>query len=161
MQERDKLVIGILVGVLVLVVVGGGWWFKKTRPVMVEVPAAEQGIGPGEVGYQEPKSKTAVGSKEVSRGIFEKVEGGKLYYTEGGVQTVIPLTSEVAIQCTGQELENIAEYDYNQVAKVRIVVPGEVADIVTADQPIVVLATKEGEVFRANTVAVAADKCGI
>ena len=161
MEGRDKIIIGTLIGVLVLIFVAGTWWLKKTKPSAVEAPVVQQQVKKGDIGYSEPETKTAVGTREVSGGTFEKLEAGKLFYTDGGVQTAIPVTDEVAIQCTNQNLVGIKEYDYNEVVKVKIVAPSEVGGIITAGQPIVVLAAKEGAEFKANTVAVAADKCGI
>ena len=74
--------------------------------------------------------------------------------------TVLPLTEEVSLQCTDQDLEGVTEYDFEQVTKIMVVGPGELNDKVAAGEPVVVLANLEGTEYKANTVAISAEGCG-
>ncbi|KKU99046.1 MAG: hypothetical protein UY33_C0038G0005 [Candidatus Amesbacteria bacterium GW2011_GWA1_48_9] len=163
-QIRDRVTIGVLVGGIFLVLAGGIWLLigdrKSPGGDRGKAEDVNAGLEKGDLGYQEPQTKVTVGSKAISRGTFMKAEGGKIYFTEEGVMTVLPLTEEVSLQCTDQDLEGVTEYDFEQVTKIMVVGPGELNDKVAAGEPVVVLANLEGTEYKANTVAISAEGCG-
>lgn len=160
-QEKDKITIGVLAGLIILVLIGGIWWMTERKNKRVVEPLPLETVGPkkGETGYKEPATKVAVGSKAVSGGTFEKAEAGKIYFRESGITTAMPLTDEVSIQCTTQDLAGVEEYDFNLVTKVKIVTPGELNAAVGAGESVVVLANYDGTQYKASTVAMDAAKC--
>lgn len=114
----------------------------------------------GDLDYQEPDTTVTIGTKEVSRGRFEKVEEGSIFYEEEGVLTQVPLTAdEVVLACTSQNLSSVNELDFDQVSVVNVVTPGEVGGQIPLNAPIVVFAQDVEGVFRAHTIAMSAAFC--
>ncbi len=159
MLGKDKLIIVVFAAVVVLVLGGGIWLLAGNKSAGRKILTETPGPAKGDVGFQEPQTKVAVGSKAVSSGTFVKVEGGKIYFTEEGVTTALPLTAEVSVQCTNQNLTGVDEYDFDQVTKINVVAPTELGSKIAVGEPVVVLANLEGAEYRGNTVAVSADKC--
>lgn len=152
--------------VLVLLALGLGGVFlyqgRTQRQVSVQPQPATAPQGPkkGEIGYEEPKTTVAIGTKEVSKGTFEKVEAGNIYFVSEGVTIQLPLTvGEVVLSCTNQDLAGATELDYDQVTSVHIMNPETIGGRIPAQEPVVVFAADVSGVLRAHTVAIAASSC--
>ena len=158
-----------MVGVIGVVLLGGVFTYlglrkpKSRAPTQVStrrVTTAPEGVEPGEEGFQEPETTVVIGSEEVSRGNFEKAEGGQLYYKKLGVLTALSLTEdEVVLACTNQDLNTAVELDYDQIVSIKTTTPAEIAGQIPTGEMIVVFATDIEGVFRAHTVALAASSC--
>jgi len=154
------LVIGL--GVVLLAGVG---YFLYTKSKSIATPAGKDVVDfgkakKGEVGYEEPNTKVTIGSKEVEKGTFEKVEAGKITFVNSGNTIELPLTiDEVIISCTDQELASATQLDYNQVVKVIPTTPDKIGDLIPPSEPIVVFSADVAGVLRAHTVAMASSAC--
>ncbi len=156
---------------LVVLAFGGLFLYFGNRGVGTQAPARltdaprtitrSDGIPQkGDLDYQEPDTTVTIGTKEVSRGRFEKVEGGSIFYEEEGVLTQVPLTAdEVVLACTNQNLSSANVLDFDQVSVVNVVTPGEVGGRIPLNAPIVVFAQDVEGVFRAHTIAMSAAFC--
>lgn len=153
----------VLASVVLIVVVGGLFFYftsqgqKDTQPAFT--PVQVTGTEKGDIDYQEPVDTVVIETKEVSRGNFDRAEGGNIYFGEGTL-TELPLTiDEVALTCTTQNLASAAELDYNLVTKVVRTTAAEIGALISSGELIVVFASDVNGVFRAHTVALSASSC--
>ncbi|KKQ83182.1 MAG: hypothetical protein UT06_C0026G0005 [Candidatus Woesebacteria bacterium GW2011_GWA1_38_8] len=99
-------------------------------------------------------------AQEVSKGNFQKVEGGLIYYEEAGTVSTLPLTvDEIAVNCTDQPLATATELDYTQIKKVQVYNSETIIGKIPENEPIVVFAAMVGDALTAHTVALATASC--
>ena len=166
MNKTNKLLI-IILGVLFLL--GLYLYLRQGRPESelkkVEIAPANQitqGAKQGELDYQEPQTKIEIGTQGVTKGTFEKVEAGNIFLREADTLTQFPLTNdEVAVSCTTQDLSSVTELDFNQVTKVKVTTPTDIAALIPLQEPVVVFAQVVEGVNTVHTVAMAASKCSL
>jgi hypothetical protein len=156
---------------LVVIIVAAGlfglYYYLNLGGITPNIPITERtglsvttGPQKGDIGYKEEDTTVVVGTKEISGGTFDRVEGGLIYFDSSGVATSLPLTTdEVAIQCTTQYLANAKELDFDQVTKVVISSPSELGAQIPAAEPVVIFASDVDGVLRAHTIALAAASC--
>lgn len=160
----------LMVAVLTVLVFGLFFVFGKrtkegvppetVRPTQRPLPDISGTPEKGEIGYQEPDTTVEVGTKEVSDGNFDRVEGGKIYFGGALTLTELPLTSEeVSVACTTQSLSGIKELDYDLITKINIFSPSEVGEKIPEGEPIVVFATVVDGVLKAHTIVIASTSC--
>lgn len=149
------LLLVLIVGVLAIFFLQNN---RKTSQVGEVVPTA--GPQRGDIGFVEPTTTVKIGSKEVSKGNFQKVEGGLIYYEEAGVVSTLPLTvDEIAVNCTDQPLATATELDYTQIKKVQVYNSETIVGKIPVNEPIVVFAALVEDVLTAHTVALATSSC--
>ena len=155
------LVVGISLGAIYFL-----FYLKDNNSTKVTenyVPQSKDFENPqesGDLGYEEPQTKVAIGTEGVSKGVYSKVEGGNIFFDSNGAMTQLPLTvDEVVLACTDQNLDNATELDYNQVTKVNIYTPDTLGVNIPDGQTIVVFASDVEGTLRAHTVALASTSC--
>jgi hypothetical protein len=145
---------------------------KKERETSITAEIEQREFVPDELaqkptGSPEGKSETGsvskvvVGSKEVSNGLFRKVENGILYYEiDETVYTTTLNETDVVLACTEQNLESVDTLDYDQISEVFVYSSSEISDKIQSDAPIVVFAEEmeDGE-FKVHTIALNASNC--
>ena len=167
MDKTNKLLIVIVFVLGVLFLLGLYLYISQGKPKselkkVEEAPTIGITEGPkqGELDYQEPQTKIEIGTQGVTKGTFEKVEAGNIFLREGDTLIQFPLTSdEVAVSCTTQDLSSATELDFNLVTKVKVATPTGVADLIPAQEQVVVFAQVVEGVNTVHTVAMDASKC--
>lgn len=102
------------------------------------------------------EEKFTIGTREVSRGDFKKVEEGNIYYGE----YLLPLTPEqIALVCTSQNLTTAEAVDYNLVTDVKALTPDTVMDNIRKGEQIAVFAEDIETVLTVHTIAVSSASC--
>ena len=166
MGKSIKLLIAVIIvaGVslsLLYLYLNKGTLFRRGEEV-VPTPAVAFPTNPqkGQFGYEEPQTKVMIGSQGVTKGTFEKVEGGNIFLREGNTLTSLPLTlEEVVLSCTKQDLAVALELDFDQVTKVEISTPTEIGSLIPANEPVVTFAQDVAGTLRVHTVAMDSSKC--
>lgn len=154
-----KVLIAVGVG---LALVGGIIFFLLWRSTskLEDQQLVDQPYEKGEVGYQEPQTKVATGTKEVSKGKFVKVEDGNIFFEEDGVLTQIMLSeNEVVLACTSQSLASVMELDYDLITSIKTLTPQQIGTQIPVDEAVVILGSGPGAFFRAHTVVVGTENC--
>ena len=133
---------------------------EENKPDGTQTLQISQEPQKGELNYQEPQSTVEIGTKEVTKGTFEKVENGNIFVREGDKLTQIALTvDEIAVSCTTQDLSSATELDFNQITKVNVATPANLATFIPAQETVVVFTQQVEGVNQAHTVALDASKC--
>jgi hypothetical protein len=153
---------GIIVLILVLVLIIGVAAIylllskNKAKTGNITTPNSQ-----GEdAGIAKPTTTVKIGTKEVSKGNFQKIEGNVIFYEDGGEVSSLPLTTdEIAINCTDQSLATAAELDYKQIKKVKVYNPKTIIGTIPDQEPIVVFASMIGDTFKAHTIAMKTSSC--
>ncbi len=114
----------------------------------------------GDIGYQEPVHTVSVGTEKISSGTFSKVEGGQIYYKTNTGETTLPMTDEVVLSCTSQNLEAVTELDFDKIVSIHPMTPGELGSNVPASEPMVAFAEYVEGILKVHTVAMSASSCG-
>ena len=127
---------------------------EENKPDGTQTLQISQEPQKGELNYQEPQSTVEIGTKEVTKGTFAKVENGNIFVREGDKLTQIALTvDEIAVSCTTQDLSSATELDFNQITKVNL------ATFMPAQETVVVFTQQVEGINQAHTVALDASKC--
>ena len=102
-----------------------------------------------------------IGSKEVSKGNYQKIENGMIYYKNGDVVYTAVLNAEdVVLVCTKQELVNADELDYTKITKIKVLSHTELSAKLPLNEMIVVFAEEQEEGgHKAHSIAIDASKC--
>jgi hypothetical protein len=102
------------------------------------------------------EDRFAIGTKAVSRGSFVEVKNGMIYYGE----YVLPLAEdEIALVCTGQDLSQAEEVNYELSTDVIILTPSTISEFIMQGEPIVVFADENRGPLTAHTIAISSEAC--
>ena len=156
----------VLVGAAVLAAV---YFFGGVREIEEDFSQAET---PRQLEGQVPQPATgqgqetgptvapiAVGTEKVALATFQGVIGGELNYAIGIQAQKLPLTDEVSIMCTTQNLGGVVELDLNSVKEVIISSPGELSSQIAVGEQMVIFSEDVDGVITAHTLAVDAETC--
>lgn len=166
MNKGTRILVSFLI---ILLFVGGSFalyrYLRLTKAPSVQPTPGRQVASPTltQAGQEKEEKikKSVIGTREVSRGTFQKVEGGIIFYTSNGTTSQLPLTAdEVVLACTKQDLATATELIYSEITRVNILTPAQLGPKIPASETIVVFAQDVEGVFRAHTVAMAAESCG-
>ena len=158
--KKQSFIIVVLVIVLILGGIGIYLLLSGRKPAQVTEVVPTVGPQRGDIGFVEPTTTVKIGSKEVSKGNFQKIEGGVIYYEDAGVVNTLPLTTdEIAVNCTDQSLDTATELDYKLIKKVKVYSSGTIIGKVPENEPIVVFAAMVGDTLTAHTIALATASC--
>jgi len=150
---------------LVLLTIVAALFFKtylnknKSQSEKQTVGQTAGGPSKGQIGYSEPESKISAGTKELAKGKFIKVEEDKIFYDENGITVGQPLTTEVVISCTAQDLTLAEELDFDMVSRNHVSTPAQVGERVPAGEPVMILANLDKGQYRSHTVVMSESKC--
>ena len=158
--KKQSFIIVVLVIVLIFGGIGIYLLLSGRKPAQVTEDVPTIGQQRGDIGFVEPTTTVKIGTKEVSKGNFQKVEGGLIYYEEAGTVSTLPLTvDEIAVNCTDQPLATATELDYTQIKKVQVYNSETIIGKIPENEPIVVFAAMVGDALTAHTVALATASC--
>jgi hypothetical protein len=154
-----------IVAIVVFVALGGLYLYLR-RSQQVYKPqqeTTEEAPQKGDVGYNEEKTTVEVGSKDVMRGTFNRIENGKLYLAqESGLNIEVPLTEDdVVLACSSEDLSVISELDFNYFKKVLVYTPAEIGSHIPDGETIIVFTGDVNGEIRAHTIAIDATKCPV
>ena len=159
MDKSYKLLLGVVT--LVLVGLAGLYLYLRSgkqmkpssttlQPPVAETPLTDQ----AEIGPQNEETTVTIGSQGVSRGSFDKVESGEIYFRGTSGITKLPLTiDEVVLACTDQDFADATELDFDQITKINIYNNQTIGDNLEVGDTIVVFATDVEGTLRAHTIA--------
>lgn len=151
-----------LVAAVLIVVAGlGGLYYylnfagggrRSSGPQVTEIPVTG---GEGQASApQNQKTTIEIGSEGVSRGEFEKVEEGEIYFSDGTVTSKMPLTiDEVVLACTDQDFTNASELDFELITNINVYNNQTIEGKINPGDTVVVFATDVEGTLRAHTVA--------
>lgn len=157
-NSKQKLTVIVLVLILVAGVITGYYFLTKGKSSNLRSTSVP--VSKTEDNAPKPTTTVKIGSKEVSKGDFQKVQDGYVYYKNSGETLSLPLTEkEVAVNCTDQSLDDAKELDYTQIKNVLLYTPETIVGKIKENEPIVVFAAWVDGTLRAHTIALKTSGC--
>lgn len=145
------LIVG-LVGIYLLLSNKGKIGFGGKTPVPTASQVSEKVIA--------PTAATKIGSKEISKAQFRKIEGGKIFYEENGEVISVALNKEgVTLNCTNQPLNSATVIDNTQIKRIKFYTPETIVGIIPQNETVIVFTTMVGDTLTAHTIAMKTASC--
>ena len=106
-----------------------------------------------------PPSQMVIGTKEVTRGRFLKVEDNSLFLDQSDSTVRYSLTDEVVLACTDQQFTEAAVLDTDQVQAIQVLPQNALSTKLDPGLQLVALASRAVGPFRVHAVAVPLSVC--
>jgi len=105
--------------------------------------------------------RAKIGTKEVSKGLFVKIENGAVFYQNEGITYTMALKDgDVVLACTNQDLNAATTLDYYEITKINVYSREELASNIPVNEMIAVFAEEQEEGgHKAHSIAIDASKC--
>ena len=134
---------------------------SQTRPVL-PTPTLPPPAPEGKRGIREDK-KMAMGTQEVSFGVFNSSNGEVLNYSVDGTAFALPFSdpNEFVYGCSDQDIEASNDFYFDYINKIKVIKPTELANYLENGTGIVVLASEIDGVYKAYTLVVNQADCKI
>ena len=124
---------------------------RKLAERNLNLPAGIEDISPP----QNQVTTVEIGSAGTSKGVFEKVESGEVYYKDGVTSVKLPLTiDEIVVACTDQNFTGATELNFDLVTKINVYNNESIVGKIQPGEVIVLFATEVDGVTRVHSIAV-------
>lgn len=160
MEGKNKLLVALVV--IALLIFGGvtGFFYFSDKETFKKTTSDREFVPPPDLITKTAATpvpdKFTIGTKEVSRELFKKVENGSIYYGD----YILPLTEDqVALVCTSQDLASEDAVDYRLATDVKALTPDTVMDNVRKGEPVIVLANDDSGILTAHTLVISSASC--
>lgn len=171
-MDKTSKIIFILLILFALAGVGAGIYFLFQNPgskssttqreSTADVVTIPDNPERGDPGYVETDTKIESTSKSRFSGTFAGITNEGEFNLSAGADNIFTYQlneTEIAIQCTNQPLENVDSVDAGQVSQVKISDPESLKTNLTIGEPVFVIASEEGEIFKVHTVYISDEAC--